>query len=102
MAARKLMLGGAPVLMYHGIGDSIPAGASDREGRYWVSPESLERQLAPAYNFLGMAYFLLGDEVHARAEFVRMLSLPLHLRMEDGDVDDVIDAVESIVHTYRR
>ena len=46
MAARKLMLGGAPVLMYHGIGDSIPAGASDREGRYWVSPESLERQLA--------------------------------------------------------
>src|SRR5439155_12754079 len=28
MAARKLMLGGAPVLMYHGIGDSIPAGAS--------------------------------------------------------------------------
>jgi peptidoglycan/xylan/chitin deacetylase (PgdA/CDA1 family) len=32
--------------MYHGIGDSIPAGVSDRESKYWVSPGSLERQLA--------------------------------------------------------
>ena len=50
MAARELRRGGAPVLMYHGIGDSIPAGVSDREGRYWVSPGSLERQLAQMRN----------------------------------------------------
>ena len=46
MAARELRLGGAPVLMYHGIGSSIPAGVSDRESRYWVSPDSFGRQLA--------------------------------------------------------
>ena len=46
MAARQLSLGGAPVLMYHGIGVSIPAGVGDRESRYWVSPESFGRQLA--------------------------------------------------------
>ena len=34
--------------------------------------------------------------------FYRMLSLPLHPRMTDGDVADVIDAVLDIVNSYRR
>lgn len=46
MATRELTLGGAPVLMYHGLGAAIPSGVDRRQGKYWVTPESFGRQLA--------------------------------------------------------
>ena len=78
------MLGGAPVLMYHGIGDSIPAGASDREGRYWVSPESLERQLAQmragGQSIVSLQTFWAGREGPAHQQVV--------LTFDDGRATD--------------
>jgi dTDP-4-amino-4,6-dideoxygalactose transaminase len=38
----------------------------------------------------------------AYSNYLRMLSLPLNLRLSDADVGDVIDAVLDIVRTYRR
>jgi dTDP-4-amino-4,6-dideoxygalactose transaminase len=38
----------------------------------------------------------------AYSNYLRMLSLPLNLRLGDADVGDVIDAVLDIVRTYRR
>ena len=38
----------------------------------------------------------------ALANYRRMLSLPLHPRLEDGDVDDVIEAVLDVAHRWRR
>jgi dTDP-4-amino-4,6-dideoxygalactose transaminase len=38
----------------------------------------------------------------ATTEFSRLISLPLHTRMTDQDVDDVIEAVGSIAKRYRR
>ena len=38
----------------------------------------------------------------AYREFQRMVSLPLHLRMTDDDVDDVIQAVAGVVRRHRR
>jgi len=34
--------------------------------------------------------------------YERMVSLPLHPRLSDQDVADVIEAVLDVVHTYRR
>ena len=34
MAARELTLSGAPVLLYHGLGASVPADAGHRETKY--------------------------------------------------------------------
>ena len=38
----------------------------------------------------------------AYGNFQRILSLPLNLRMTDGDVEDVIDAVREVIRQYRR
>ena len=38
----------------------------------------------------------------AYSNYVRMLSLPLNLRLTDADVGDVIEAVLDVVRTYRR
>jgi dTDP-4-amino-4,6-dideoxygalactose transaminase len=38
----------------------------------------------------------------ALANYERMLSLPLNPRLSDGDVDDVIEAVQDVVATHRR
>lgn len=38
----------------------------------------------------------------AYANYQRLLSLPLHPRLTDRDVSDVIEAVLDVVHTYRR
>ena len=38
----------------------------------------------------------------AYREYQRMVSLPLHLRMTDDDVEDVIQAVTDVVRRYRR
>ncbi|HUY74128.1 MAG TPA: DegT/DnrJ/EryC1/StrS family aminotransferase [Candidatus Dormibacteraeota bacterium] len=38
----------------------------------------------------------------AHGEYLRMVSLPLHPRMTDADVDDVVDAVSTIVDRERR
>jgi dTDP-4-amino-4,6-dideoxygalactose transaminase len=38
----------------------------------------------------------------AHANFQRLVSVPLHPRLSDADVDDVIDAVLDIVNTYGR
>jgi dTDP-4-amino-4,6-dideoxygalactose transaminase len=43
-----------------------------------------------------------GDLPVANAAFERMLSLPLHPRLSDSDVDDVIGAVLDVVRTFRR
>jgi dTDP-4-amino-4,6-dideoxygalactose transaminase len=43
-----------------------------------------------------------GDFPVAVEQFSRMMSLPLHLKMNDDDVDDVIDAVSSLVDSHRR
>jgi len=45
MATRELTVDGAPVLMYHGIADTPPADASERDRKYWVSPASFRRHL---------------------------------------------------------
>ena len=46
MAARELTLSGAPVLMYHGLGASVPAEVRGRESKYWVTPAAFARHLA--------------------------------------------------------
>ena len=46
MAARELTLPGAPVLMYHGLGASIPTNVGAREAKYWVAPGAFARHLA--------------------------------------------------------
>ncbi|MBJ7596322.1 MAG: DegT/DnrJ/EryC1/StrS aminotransferase family protein [Candidatus Dormibacteraeota bacterium] len=38
----------------------------------------------------------------AKREFARLISLPMHAGMTDGDVDTVIDAVASVALRYRR
>ncbi len=38
----------------------------------------------------------------AYREYLRLVSLPLNLRMSDRDVEDVIEAVKDVVATYRR
>ena len=38
----------------------------------------------------------------AYREYQRIISLPLNLRMNDQDVEDVIEAVTDVVSTYRR
>ena len=38
----------------------------------------------------------------AHANYHRLVSLPLNLRMSDADAGDVIGAVRDIVATYRR
>jgi dTDP-4-amino-4,6-dideoxygalactose transaminase len=38
----------------------------------------------------------------AYSNFLRLISLPLYPRMSDQDVDDVIEAVLSVVKSYRR
>jgi dTDP-4-amino-4,6-dideoxygalactose transaminase len=38
----------------------------------------------------------------AYREFLRIITLPLNLRMNDADVDDVVDAVKEICRKYRR
>jgi dTDP-4-amino-4,6-dideoxygalactose transaminase len=43
-----------------------------------------------------------GDFPVASAAFERIVSLPIHTRMTDADVFDVIEAVRSIVQEYRR
>jgi dTDP-4-amino-4,6-dideoxygalactose transaminase len=35
-------------------------------------------------------------------EYMRCISLPLNPRMSDADVDDVVDAVSSVVEQHRR
>ncbi|MGH7847513.1 MAG: DegT/DnrJ/EryC1/StrS family aminotransferase [Candidatus Binatia bacterium] len=42
------------------------------------------------------------DFTHAASVFERIVSLPIYPKMTDGDVDDVIRAVRSIVERYRR
>ena len=44
----------------------------------------------------------LGDFPVAEAAFERIISLPLYPSMSDGDVDDVISAVQGIVHRHVR
>ena len=43
-----------------------------------------------------------GDLPVAVANFERLLSLPLHPRLTDGDVADVVDAVLDVARTFRR
>jgi dTDP-4-amino-4,6-dideoxygalactose transaminase len=38
----------------------------------------------------------------ASREFERLISLPIHSRMTDADVDDVIEAIADIAHSFRR
>lgn len=45
MAARELIVGGVPVLMYHGVAASIPATVDARERKYWVSTTAFRRHL---------------------------------------------------------
>jgi peptidoglycan/xylan/chitin deacetylase (PgdA/CDA1 family) len=84
MAARQLSLGGAPVLMYHGIGVSIPAGVGDRESRYWISPESFGRQLAQirdgGHSVVGLHAFWASREDPAHP--------PVVLTFDDGRATD--------------
>jgi dTDP-4-amino-4,6-dideoxygalactose transaminase len=46
--------------------------------------------------------FAPGDFPVAYREYMRLVSLPVHPRMSDTDVDDVIRAVGDIVETHRR
>jgi len=46
--------------------------------------------------------FAPGDFPVALDAFNRMISLPLHPRLSDGDVQDVIDAVLDVVAAYRQ
>lgn len=43
-----------------------------------------------------------GDFPVARGNYERMMSLPLNLRMTDGDVADVVEAVLEVVRKFRR
>ena len=43
-----------------------------------------------------------GDFPVATREFERLVSLPIHSRMNDSDVDDVIDAVTDVCARHRR
>lgn len=45
--------------------------------------------------------FRPGQFPHAEAAYERLLSLPLHPRMERSDVDDVVTAIADIVRTSR-
>ena len=46
MAARQLTLSGAPVLIYHGLGATLPADVAGRDTKYWVTPAAFGRHLA--------------------------------------------------------
>ena len=46
--------------------------------------------------------YRVNDFPIAYREYQRMVSLPLHLRMTDDDVEDVIQAVTGVVRRYRR
>jgi dTDP-4-amino-4,6-dideoxygalactose transaminase len=37
----------------------------------------------------------------AYAEYLRLISLPINLRLSPGDIDDVIEAVQDVIKTYR-
>lgn len=43
-----------------------------------------------------------GDLPVAEKIFSRLISLPLYTRMSDGDVEDVLNAVDTIVNQYRK
>lgn len=43
-----------------------------------------------------------GDFPVARGNYERMMSIPLNLRMTDGDVEDVVEAVLDVVRKFRR
>lgn len=45
MAARELTLSGVPVLLYYGLGATVPAHAGARESKYWVPPAAFARHL---------------------------------------------------------
>lgn len=80
-----MILQGAPVLMYHGIGASIPGDVDRRERRYWLSPESFARQLAQIRT-TGQRIRALR-EVWARPTDEPLAS-PVVLTFDDGRVSD--------------
>ena len=68
MAARELRLSGAPVLIYHGLGASVPAQVGGRERKYWVTPAAFARQLAQiraAGQRIRRLYDFWSGETHA-------------------------------------
>jgi dTDP-4-amino-4,6-dideoxygalactose transaminase len=73
--------------------------------------EMTERQIGTSVHFIPVhmqpyyrdRYGYRTDSFPVASEnFSRMVSLPLHPRMSDADVHDVIDAVLDIADTYRR
>jgi peptidoglycan/xylan/chitin deacetylase (PgdA/CDA1 family) len=80
-----VILHGAPVLMYHGMGASIPGDVDSRERRYWLSPESFARQLEQI-RAAGQRIRTLHD-VWARPDHQPRLS-PVVLTFDDGRVSD--------------
>jgi peptidoglycan/xylan/chitin deacetylase (PgdA/CDA1 family) len=80
-----VILQGAPVLMYHGMGASIPANVDSRERRYWLSPESFARHLEQI-RATGQRIRALHD-VWAPPEHQPRLS-PVVLTFDDGRVSD--------------
>jgi dTDP-4-amino-4,6-dideoxygalactose transaminase len=59
-------------------------------------PIHLHRYYRDRYNFQPDSFPV------ACANYLRMLSLPLHPRLSDADVGDVIDSVFDVVRTFRR
>ncbi len=82
-----------------------------RIGRDQFVDELTERNIGTSVHFIPIhlhpyyrdTYGYVPDSFPvAHGAFARMLSLPLHPRLDDGDVGDVIEAVLDIARTYRR
>jgi peptidoglycan/xylan/chitin deacetylase (PgdA/CDA1 family) len=86
MAARELTLGGAPVLMYHGLGASAPADLGEREHKYWISTGSFGWQLAMirgrGHRVVGLYDYWAGEDDQGRAPS------PVVLTFDDGRASD--------------
>ena len=71
-----------------------------REKNIGTSVHFIPLHLHPYYR--NMFGYRPGDFANASAVFERIISLPIYPKMTDADVNDVIEAVRSIVEEYRR
>src|SRR5437667_4604922 len=71
-----------------------------REKNVGTSVHFIPLHLHPYYrNTFG---YRPGDFANASAVFERIISLPIYPKMTDADVNDVVEAVRSLVEEYRR
>lgn len=86
MAARELTLGGVPVLMYHGIATSVPAGVAPADVKYWVPAATFRRQLVQI-RLIGHHVVRL-DDLWAGRRGGRAVDSAVVLTFDDGRASD--------------